>query len=365
MLGSSLGASPASASTPHRTNTRAIAYSNAQNAAVHTSLVVPPVLAALTQSPLIKSADTARVAGGTASKATALKIPPPGIAVGTAAIAKASSAPVAFTLRLTPEQAPETPRPADPGSNADSTVIKEVPAAVPDSVALPQAQPGQKPAEPEPKPTAGPVESKSRAESHEDPAPAVTAIAGINPSEDENFARQMPNLAATPAPAPVLGKAAAATPVASASEALRTSEPTASASPTQPASSIREIAVRVSAPQSPAVDVQLTERAGQVHVAVRTPDGGLQASLRQDLGSLVNSLERSGFRAEAFAPREATLQANSAAQENAQNSRQEAESGSGGRGASQDSWQNSGGGQQQRQRDSRPQQFIEELENQA
>jgi hypothetical protein len=44
------------------------------------------------------------------------------------------------------------------------------------------------------------------------------------------------------------------------------------------------------------VDVQLTDRAGQIHVAVRTPDPELEMSLRRDLDTLVDSLERSGFR---------------------------------------------------------------------
>jgi arylsulfatase A-like enzyme len=67
--------------------------------------------------------------------------------------------------------------------------------------------------------------------------------------------------------------------------------------------------VRIALPDAPPVDVQITDRAGQVQVAVRTQDPGLQASLRQDLGTLVNSLERSGYRTEAFTPREGAPQA--------------------------------------------------------
>lgn len=59
-----------------------------------------------------------------------------------------------------------------------------------------------------------------------------------------------------------------------------------------------EIAVRISAPDAAPVDLQVKERAGTVHVAVRTADGGLQTALRQDLGTLVDRLEHSGFRAE-------------------------------------------------------------------
>jgi hypothetical protein len=61
----------------------------------------------------------------------------------------------------------------------------------------------------------------------------------------------------------------------------------------------REIAVRISAPDAVPVDLQVKERDGAVHVAVHTADAGLQASLRQDLNTLVDRLEHKGFRAEA------------------------------------------------------------------
>ena len=111
------------------------------------------------------------------------------------------------------------------------------------------------------------------------------------------------------------------TPVASAAETMRTSEP---AAPPQTnaeipmAAAVQEIAVRIAAPQQAQraepqyVDLHLTERAGEIHVAVRTPDVALQTSLRQDLGSLANSLERAGYHAETFVPRAAEgSQANS------------------------------------------------------
>ena len=363
MIRSMLGSSRTPAPVPHQTNARVVQDSNAHSAAVQAALVVPPVLAAFTQSPLIRSVDTARVPAGTPGKGAALKLPATAIAVSPAAVAKTSSAPVAFTMRLTPESVPEPTARPNSGSDAVPAVINDVPAASPEVEPQSQAQPEQKPAES--KQSVAAVEPKAHAESHADSTPIVAGVtAPTASSDDSSFARQMPNLPATPAQTLSIAKTAAA-PVASSSEALRASEPASSASPQQPASPVREIAVRVSAPQSPAVDVQLTERAGQVHVAVRTGDGNLQASLRQDLASLVNSLERSGFRAEAFTPREGALQSNSISQTSTQNSRQDSESGSGGRGAQQDLSQNAGGGQQQRQRDPRPRHFIEELENQA
>jgi hypothetical protein len=89
---------------------------------------------------------------------------------------------------------------------------------------------------------------------------------------------------------------------------LRESEAPQPAAPIEKPPLAQEIAVRIARPEAPPVDVQLTERAGQVHVAVRTPDPALQASLRQDLNTLVNSLERTGFRAETLVPGDRTSQ---------------------------------------------------------
>jgi hypothetical protein len=48
------------------------------------------------------------------------------------------------------------------------------------------------------------------------------------------------------------------------------------------------------------VDVRLSERSGEVHVAVRTPDPQLAGALRDDLPRLSDRLEASGFRAETW-----------------------------------------------------------------
>lgn len=62
------------------------------------------------------------------------------------------------------------------------------------------------------------------------------------------------------------------------------------------------IAMRIASPGAPPVEVQLTDRSGQVHVAVRTADPALQNTLRRDLGTLVDSLERAGFKTQAITP---------------------------------------------------------------
>lgn len=89
-----------------------------------------------------------------------------------------------------------------------------------------------------------------------------------------------------------------------AAQALRESEPVQPAAAPPRQAPAQEIAVRIGRPDAPPVDVQMAERGGQVRVDVRTQDPALQSSLRQELGTLVNSLERSGFRTEAFVPAE-------------------------------------------------------------
>lgn len=51
-----------------------------------------------------------------------------------------------------------------------------------------------------------------------------------------------------------------------------------------------------------AVDIRVAQRGGEIQVTVHTADPALQANLRQDLPSLVNSLDRAGFDAQTFVP---------------------------------------------------------------
>jgi hypothetical protein len=50
------------------------------------------------------------------------------------------------------------------------------------------------------------------------------------------------------------------------------------------------------------VEVRLTERGGDIHVAVRTPDARLSGAMRDDLPALTAKLEQSGFRADVDRP---------------------------------------------------------------
>jgi hypothetical protein len=66
---------------------------------------------------------------------------------------------------------------------------------------------------------------------------------------------------------------------------------------TQPNGPARDIRLEVASGDR-RVEVRLMERAGEVHVAVRTPDAQLAGDLRANLPSLAARLEQSGMRAE-------------------------------------------------------------------
>lgn len=273
-----------------------------------------------------------------------------------------------------PEAAPEAAKVAEPAAQPTATPTEAAPsAALPETTATP-APPEQDPATTKAtgaKQSVSEVDNKTRqdAQAHDEAAPPVTAAAPVAAANDgsSDFSRQMPAAIANATSLQAGGKVEGAT-AASASDALRASEPSAPATPAQSSGAVKEIAVRIATPQSPAVDVHLVERGGQLQVSVRTADGGLQTSLRQDLPTLVSSLERAGYRAETFTGHEGTSQplaVGTSAQTNSQDGRQE--SGSGSRGGNSGDSQNSGGGQQQdsqkQGRDPRSQKWIEELEN--
>ena len=66
----------------------------------------------------------------------------------------------------------------------------------------------------------------------------------------------------------------------------------------------REISIRLTPVESPTVDIKLVDRAGSLHVAVRTPDADLAQTLQSGLSDLVHRLERRGFEAETWSPKD-------------------------------------------------------------
>jgi len=96
------------------------------------------------------------------------------------------------------------------------------------------------------------------------------------------------------------------------------------------------------------VEVRLTDRAGDIHVAVRTPDARLSDAMRADLPALAAKLEQSGFHADAWQPA-------------AGGERRALETGAGN--GSQDSQEHGGQNQQQKQDDPQQQQHQRNLTN--
>ncbi len=103
-------------------------------------------------------------------------------------------------------------------------------------------------------------------------------------------------------------------------------------------SQARQVSLRLVGSDANSVSVLLTEKAGKVQIAVRTPDHELSKTLQGNLGDLVGRLEAKGFKAETCVSSGA--QSNSAARQETSNFEQ-------GRGGSSSSW--SGAQQQNRQ----------------
>jgi hypothetical protein len=148
------------------------------------------------------------------------------------------------------------------------------------------------------------------------------------------------------------------TPAQSVAETIRTSEPNVVAASPARTGTAQEISIRIAPPDSAPVDLRVTERSGQVHVDVRTSDESMQTSLRQDLGTLTNSLEKAGYHSETFTP-DSTLNrtASSAQMSNQDDQRDPSKNNSG-------SGDFSGGRRQQQQQQKRPSTWLEEMEDQ-
>ena len=67
------------------------------------------------------------------------------------------------------------------------------------------------------------------------------------------------------------------------------------------AEAVRDISLNLST-KDQNVQVRLSERAGELHVTVRTPDSTLTHGLREGLSDLMGRLERGGYRAETWQP---------------------------------------------------------------
>ena len=151
----------------------------------------------------------------------------------------------------------------------------------------------------------------------------------------------------TPVPAP--------TPFHSTAEALRTADSTLPATPQVRTGVAQEISIRIAQPDSSTIDLRVVERSGQLHVDVRTTDPAMQSSLRQDLGTLTNSLNRAGYHSETFTPSSTLGRTNSSAQMSNQEDSQDQSQKRGGSG-------DFTGDRRQQQQQKRSGLWLEELE---
>lgn len=288
------------------------------------------------------------VAGGSGSGRLSI---PVGMTLEAAKAASGSAAPLAFALKLTPHDSATADPDSLPAGGAQSSAPHDRSSSDLQQVSS-EFQAGKATRELL-------LEAEQVADSS-----SSGAIAGFSPSTA--MISPNPGIAGRSD-----GGQPAQLPAPSPADALRSRAETAPGPPAK-STAAQEIAVRIARPEAASVDVHLIQRAGQVHVSVRTPDPGLQTSLRQDLGALVNSLERAGYKAEAL-PHDALsaqspMRADShAASPDQQPSRDRQESGGGwassGRDGSGQPGGGSGGQRRQDQGQREPQDWTEALED--
>jgi len=121
---------------------------------------------------------------------------------------------------------------------------------------------------------------------------------------------------------------------------------------------VRDISLKLTNQDQSSVQVRLSERAGELHVSVRTPDAGLTRNLREGLSDLVGRLEQSGYRAETWRPADNGSTAQDQGRENA--SQQHPQQNGGGSGTDSRQQQNS---RDQQQPGAQTPEWVGELES--
>jgi hypothetical protein len=246
-------------------------------------------------------------------------VPPPN---GQAAVRAAE---LAFLARLQPTVPPQS---RDAATGGTTPADPFAPADVPEAVTALELDPlpapsmmdghaagkdiGQKP----PTPAAEVPGESAKGSPH---AAAVPASADGEPPATESTREAEPPQSLPQQPTsrqqPVLSQASvdqALQPrpvtVRQASEAPSARPAEAPESPTNPdrppaaQAPMRDISLRVSGSPSERVEVRLTDRTGDIRLAVRSSDPELTRSLRTGLGDLVDHLERAGYQTETWRP---------------------------------------------------------------
>jgi hypothetical protein len=366
-----------------------------------TAMVAPPAapaMSTISTAPPSTAAQASRSAGAASSTVTSAP-PLPAPAPPVMPLAKSE---IAFTAILTPmktsgtpasmaDEAPQIVASSATTSNAPSmssttaiaTAVAASSAPQPQSASSLQTQAavpaaGKDSSEPQ---AGGNMQQGDNSSSQDDSAGSaakavISADAKVKPAsvkqDDDEIAGAAqdrgPVAGATLTSFPEQARAAAAgaganaptiapAPFHSTAEALRASEPALPEAPQLRAGAAQEISIRIAQPDASTIDLRVVERSGQLHVDVRTSDAAMQTSLRQDLGTLTNSLDRAGYHSETFTPSSTLERAASSSQAGTQDDRQDSSQNRGGSGEF-------SGGRRQQQQQKRASNWLEELEDQ-
>ena len=185
-----------------------------------------------------------------------------------------------------PEAAPKQPdaisATPDEGGSAEDASADNAPGSRKDP------EPVKKTSKPEvaaPAPEPAGSHSKEHREAPGEAAPKQPSV--------EHFAPLTPARAQTPSTGD--SHRAEAKPPAASAEAPAPPEKPKAPAPNQ-------LSIKVERPGEKDVSLQVTQRAGEVHVAVRSDDSRLNSALRSDLNDLVSNLKQHGFKSETWSP---------------------------------------------------------------
>jgi hypothetical protein len=124
--------------------------------------------------------------------------------------------------------------------------------------------------------------------------------------------------------------------------------------------SVHDISLKLTNKDQSSVQVRLSERAGELHVSVRTPDAGLTRGLREGLSDLVGRLEENGYRAETWRPADNASTAQDQGRENPSQQHSSQQQNTGGSGTDSRQQQNP---RDQQQPGAQTPQWVGELES--
>jgi len=210
----------------------------------------------------------------------------------------APEAVTAASVSVTPRRAAETPLPAKPGSAGSSQPADNTPA-------VPAVDPSGQASKAAERHGRNPDSDAPSAAREKPRTAAAEAVREMTPASPSTADRPTAPAASPLRPSTeAASEAPAGRSAETAKEAAKESVPVPDSTPSAPAAqpaAVREIRLAVDSGDH-RVDVHVTERSGDLHVDVRTPDARLASELREGLTALTARLEQSGFRAEAWHP---------------------------------------------------------------